>query len=81
MEKLVELVLMVSVVIMQCGTQVRSDAKHPHRYKAGDPVPLYVNKVGPFRNPRSIFSTQCQPYIVNYQCFKLLYLFYIYMYI
>jgi len=23
-----------------------------HRYKAGEPVPLYANKVGPFHNPR-----------------------------
>lgn len=23
-----------------------------HRYKQGDPVPLYANKVGPFHNPR-----------------------------
>lgn len=30
---------------------VRSDASN-HRYKTGDHVPLYVNKVGPFHNPR-----------------------------
>jgi hypothetical protein len=23
-----------------------------HRYKAGEAVPLYANKVGPFHNPR-----------------------------
>jgi transmembrane 9 superfamily protein 3 len=23
-----------------------------HRYKTGEPVPLYANKVGPFHNPR-----------------------------
>lgn len=30
---------------------VRSDPSD-HRYKEGDPVPLYANKVGPFHNPR-----------------------------
>lgn len=30
---------------------VVSDASD-HRYKTGDHVPLYVNKVGPFHNPR-----------------------------
>ncbi|XP_047089980.1 transmembrane 9 superfamily member 3-like [Lolium rigidum] len=26
-----------------------------HRYKAGDPVPLYANKVGPFHNPSETY--------------------------
>lgn len=30
---------------------VAADASD-HRYKAGEAVPLYANKVGPFHNPR-----------------------------
>jgi major membrane immunogen (membrane-anchored lipoprotein) len=45
------IILVIAVLITCCGTQVRSDASD-HRYKEGDPVPLYANKVGPFHNPR-----------------------------
>lgn len=34
---------------------VRSDASD-HRYKPGDFVPLYANKVGPFHNPRYAYD-------------------------
>lgn len=44
-------ILVVAVLILLCGSQVRSDASS-HRYKAGEAVPLYANKVGPFHNPR-----------------------------
>ena len=44
------LILMFSGVI-----QVRSDASD-HRFKAGEAVPLYANKVGPFHNPRFVIS-------------------------
>ena len=30
--------------------------EHNHRYKAGEEVPLYANKVGPFHNPRCVLS-------------------------
>ncbi|KAA8521512.1 hypothetical protein F0562_012178 [Nyssa sinensis] len=33
-----------------------------HRYKAGDPVPLYANKVGPFQNPSETYSYFDLPY-------------------
>ncbi|GAB4827283.1 Cellular adhesion and filamentous growth protein [Ancistrocladus abbreviatus] len=33
---------------------VKSDASD-HRYKPGDPVPLYANKVGPFHNPSETY--------------------------
>ncbi|KAL0381156.1 UNVERIFIED_CONTAM: Transmembrane 9 superfamily member 2 [Sesamum angustifolium] len=38
--------LLVSAVVL-----VRSD----HTFKAGDPVPLYANKVGPFHNPSETY--------------------------
>ena len=44
---------MVAVIVIAGVSQVRSDASD-HRYKAGDAVPLYANKVGPFHNPRSL---------------------------
>ncbi|KAK6125910.1 hypothetical protein DH2020_040347 [Rehmannia glutinosa] len=41
------------VLLLVCiAIRVRSDASD-HKYKVGDPVPLYSNKVGPFHNPRS----------------------------
>lgn len=44
--------LLIAFVVTLCGvSHVRSDASD-HRYKEGDPVPLYANKVGPFHNPR-----------------------------
>ena len=45
--------LMVAVIVIVSVSQVRSDASY-HSYKAGDAVPLYANKVGPFHNPRSL---------------------------
>ncbi|XP_024027421.1 transmembrane 9 superfamily member 2 [Morus notabilis] len=65
MEKVLAKLVLVVGVLMHCGsTQVRSDAKH-HRYKAGDYVPLYVNKVGPFLNPSETYPhfdlPFCQP--------------------
>ena len=43
--------LVAAIVILCSLTHVRSDASN-HRYKEGDDVPLYANKVGPFHNPR-----------------------------
>ncbi|KAL0005091.1 hypothetical protein SO802_012652 [Lithocarpus litseifolius] len=53
MGKLVAIILS-AIVVMCCGSQVRSDAID-HRYKAGDLVPLYVNKIGPFANPSETY--------------------------
>ncbi|KAJ6402340.1 hypothetical protein OIU84_014431 [Salix udensis] len=46
--------LVVSILILCSVTRVRSDASN-HRYKVGDDVPLYVNKVGPFHNPSETY--------------------------
>ncbi|CAL5354525.1 unnamed protein product [Camellia sinensis] len=43
-------ILLVAFLVICCASQVRSDAPN-HRYKAGDPVPFYSNKVGPYDNP------------------------------
>ncbi|CAL5427770.1 unnamed protein product [Camellia sinensis] len=44
-------ILLVAFLVICCASQVRSEASN-HRYKAGDPVPCYSNKVGPYHNPR-----------------------------
>ncbi|GAB2236202.1 hypothetical protein Drorol1_Dr00027941 [Drosera rotundifolia] len=50
-------VLILVATIVSCwGELVRSDGGDP-RYKSGDQFPLFVNKVGPFNNPRSDFAS------------------------
>lgn len=41
----------VVLILLSTVAVVRSDGSD-HKYKAKDQVPLYVNKVGPFQNPR-----------------------------
>lgn len=41
----------VAVVALFLADKAISDASD-HRYKEGEAVPLYANKVGPFHNPR-----------------------------
>ncbi|XP_062113191.1 transmembrane 9 superfamily member 2-like [Humulus lupulus] len=61
---MVKFLIIICALICCGGSQVRSDTEN-HRYKAGDPVPLYVNKVGPCQNPsesHSYFDLPfCQP--------------------
>lgn len=45
----------VVLLLVFAAIGARSDGSD-HRYKVGDPVPLYANKVGPFHNPRSVIS-------------------------
>ncbi|GAB2292811.1 Transmembrane 9 super member 2 [Dionaea muscipula] len=47
--------LAMVVTMVPCwATMMRSDAAD-HRYKSGDQVPLFVNKVGPFNNPSETY--------------------------
>lgn len=39
------------LVLLALAGGVAADGSD-HRYKSGEPVPLYANKVGPFHNPR-----------------------------
>jgi hypothetical protein len=41
----------IAFIISSLFSTVRSDSSD-HRYKEGDLVPLFANKVGPFHNPR-----------------------------
>ncbi|XP_062114614.1 transmembrane 9 superfamily member 2-like [Humulus lupulus] len=60
METLLEFLLIIfCALIMGCacgGSQVRSDSDINYgSYKAGDSVPLYVSKMGPFQNPSETY--------------------------
>jgi hypothetical protein len=41
----------LAVAVLACVLGAGADGSD-HRYKEGDRVPLYANKVGPFHNPR-----------------------------
>lgn len=48
----------LAVVVLVCALGARADGSD-HKYKEGDHVPLYANKVGPFHNPRYSKLLQC----------------------
>ena len=41
----------LAVALLACMVGAGADGSD-HKYKEGDRVPLYANKVGPFHNPR-----------------------------
>ncbi|TQE09879.1 hypothetical protein C1H46_004457 [Malus baccata] len=45
----------IALLILSSADLVRSDGSD-HRYKEGDFVPLYANKVGPFHNPSETYG-------------------------
>ncbi|KAL7192709.1 hypothetical protein ACSBR2_024512 [Camellia fascicularis] len=51
---MVRWLVLVVVIASSATQQVIADA-YDHRYKYGDPVLLYVNKVGPFHNPSETY--------------------------
>lgn len=53
---LVNAIVVILCCCCCCISYVTSDALD-HRYKEGDSVPFYTNKVGPFHNPRSDFHS------------------------
>ncbi|XP_027152936.1 transmembrane 9 superfamily member 2-like [Coffea eugenioides] len=53
--------LLISVILMGILSEAKSDA-FTHRYEKGDPVPLYANTVGPFRNPSETYPYYCLPF-------------------
>ncbi|KAG2715305.1 hypothetical protein I3760_03G070100 [Carya illinoinensis] len=53
--------LVAAMVILCSLTLVSSDASD-HRYKAGEDVPLYANKVGPFHNPSETYRYYDLPF-------------------
>ncbi|EEF40534.1 transporter, putative [Ricinus communis] len=56
-------ILLLSLLFSYSITLIRSDASD-HRYKEGDPVPLYANKVGPFHNPSETYRYFDLPFCV-----------------
>ncbi|CAK7327943.1 unnamed protein product [Dovyalis caffra] len=54
-ERILEAMMLVAVLIVLSVHQASSD-ETDHRYRVGDPVPLYANKVGPYRNPSETYG-------------------------
>ncbi|KAE8684681.1 Transmembrane 9 superfamily member 2 [Hibiscus syriacus] len=54
MERITSCLVAMAVAAFCCVPQVRSTSSD-HRYKAGDDVPLYANKVGPYHNPSETY--------------------------
>uniref|UniRef100_A0A2C9UGT0 Transmembrane 9 superfamily member n=1 Tax=Manihot esculenta TaxID=3983 RepID=A0A2C9UGT0_MANES len=61
--KISSIILLLALLIACSVTQVISDASD-HRYKDGDSVPLYANKVGPFHNPSETYRYFDLPFCV-----------------
>nr|XP_034908454.1 transmembrane 9 superfamily member 2-like isoform X3 [Populus alba] len=60
-EKILPATLFVSVLLVLSVDQASSD-ESDHRYRQGDQVPFYVNKVGPFYNPSETYRYFDLPY-------------------
>lgn len=58
-----EAVLAVLVLALAAGLGVEGDGSN-HKYKEGDHVPLYANKVGPFHNPSETYRFYDLPFCV-----------------
>ncbi|XAR73602.1 hypothetical protein NMG60_11007623 [Bertholletia excelsa] len=58
----------VALLVLSSATYVRPDASD-HRYEAGESVPFYANKVGPFHNPSETYRyfdlPFCSPGVVE----------------
>ncbi|KAL4352212.1 hypothetical protein GQ457_06G026320 [Hibiscus cannabinus] len=54
MERIRACLVALALASLCCVAQVRSSASD-HHYNAGDEVPLYANKVGPFHNPSETY--------------------------
>lgn len=59
MGKAVGFILLVALFAI--GTRVKGDGSD-HKYKVGDHVPLYANKVGPFHNPSETYRFYDLPF-------------------
>ncbi|GJN12371.1 hypothetical protein PR202_ga30643 [Eleusine coracana subsp. coracana] len=51
----------LAVVVLACALGARADGSD-HKYKEGDHVPLYANKVGPFHNPSETYRYYDLPF-------------------
>ncbi|CAL9179669.1 unnamed protein product [Musa hybrid cultivar] len=58
-----DLIRVTALLLCFGVTGVVSDASD-HRYKQGDPVPLYANKVGPFHNPSETYRYFDLPFCI-----------------
>lgn len=55
-------------LLVICGCQLVIANPSDHKYRTGDPVPLYANKVGPYQNPSETYQYYdlpfCKPAVV-----------------
>jgi len=51
----------LAVALLACMVGAGADGSD-HRYKEGDRVPLYANKVGPFHNPSETYRYYDLPF-------------------
>ncbi|XP_020979606.1 transmembrane 9 superfamily member 3 [Arachis ipaensis] len=70
--------LLLSLTFLSFST-VRSDSSD-HKYKEGNIVPLYANKVGPFHNPRPLDLSFLASTVVNDLLFVSIYFVYGFMF-
>ncbi|CAL9167999.1 unnamed protein product, partial [Musa hybrid cultivar] len=49
------------LLLLACGLRAGADGSN-HRYKEGDRVPFYANKVGPFHNPSETYRFYDLPF-------------------
>ncbi|URE14341.1 Endomembrane protein 70 [Musa troglodytarum] len=54
-------VALLCILMLACGFRVGADGRD-RRYKEGDRVPLYANKVGPFHNPSETYRFYDLPF-------------------
>ena len=52
--------VVLALVVLACALGTRADGSD-HKYKEGDHVLLYANKVGPFHNSRYWLCSNVQP--------------------
>ncbi|WOK92723.1 transmembrane 9 superfamily member 2-like [Canna indica] len=61
MAKMEAAALLLLLLALACGLRAGADGSD-HRYEAGDRVPLYANKVGPFHNPSETYRFYDLPF-------------------
>ncbi|GAY68272.1 hypothetical protein CUMW_262840 [Citrus unshiu] len=60
--KITSLQLLFTILILAVSSRSVTSSPHDHRYNAGDPVPLLVNKVGPLNNPSETYQYYDLPF-------------------
>jgi transmembrane 9 superfamily protein 3 len=56
------LLLALAAVLTVASAPRASASESDHKFKAGDPVKLWVNKVGPYNNPQETYNYHSLPF-------------------